>query len=83
MTDQGRPFPLRVETRDEGRAAESVRCLHLGGRTVQVRETVDRWIGPDHRYFKVVGEDGALYLLRQDENRDQWELIQYKRDPQG
>jgi len=36
---------------------------------------VDRWYGEDHAYFKLIGEDGALYLIRQDRGCDIWELI--------
>jgi hypothetical protein len=35
---------------------------------------IDRWRGPDHRFFKVRGDDGAVYLLRHDERADRWEL---------
>jgi hypothetical protein len=44
-----------------------------------VVRTLDRWAGVDHRYFKVVGEDGGIYILRQDMVRDVWELTQYQR----
>jgi hypothetical protein len=40
-----------------------------------VREIVDRWYGEDHAYFKLTGEDGARYIIRQDRQQDTWELI--------
>ncbi len=46
-----------------------------GDRRITVREILDRWHGEDHAYFKLTGEDGALYILRQDRERDTWELI--------
>ena len=56
------------------RGEETPRRFEIGGRPVEVVEVVDRWFGPDHRYFKVRGDDGALYLLRYDDPTDRWEL---------
>ena len=41
---------------------------------VAVTEVIDRWLDPEHRYFKVRGEDGGIYLIRQDTRSDRWEL---------
>jgi len=71
-------FALRVECRAGYRGDEDVRRFYLGGRAVEVVRTLDRWAGVDHRYFKVEGDDGGIYLLRQDTAQDVWELIQYK-----
>jgi len=46
----------------------------LGKRKVEIREVVDRWLGQDHHYFKVVGDDGAIYILRHNTETDTWEL---------
>jgi len=35
---------------------------------------VDRWLAPEHRYFKVRGDDGGVYILRQDVAKDIWEM---------
>jgi hypothetical protein len=39
-----------------------------------VAEELDRWLDPEHRYFKVRGDDGDTYILRHDVPRDGWEL---------
>jgi hypothetical protein len=39
-----------------------------------VQEVLDRWLAPDHRYFKVRGSDGDLYILRHDPHANQWAL---------
>ena len=42
-----------------------------------VTEIIDRWLDPGHRYFKLRGGDGSLYLLRQDIIADCWAMILY------
>lgn len=46
----------------------------LEERWYQVEEVIDRWYGPDYKYFRVRADDGNLYLLRLDENTQEWEL---------
>lgn len=68
-------LPLIVETFSGYRADERPTAFRLGDRRIAVREILDRWYGEDHAYFKLTGEDGALYILRQDREQDAWELI--------
>ena len=55
------------------------RRFSASGVKVEVVEVVDRWQEPDHRYFKVRGSDGAVYLLRRDEVSGFWERISVSR----
>lgn len=71
---------LRVECHAGYRGEETPRRLWLGDRKVEVAEVVDRWYGPDHRYFKLRGDDGAVYLVRHDEPADRWELTLFERE---
>ena len=73
---------VKVECYAGHRGEETPRRIDLDGRRVEVVEVVDRWLGPDHRYFKLRGDDGAVYLLRHDERADRWELTMFdRRDP--
>ena len=72
-----------VESYAGYRGEEEPRLIRLGPREVAVREVVDRWHGPDHRYFKLLGEDGALYILRHDLEAGRWELTLFDRVPAG
>jgi hypothetical protein len=64
---------LDVETsRDTGR--ELPRAFHLNGRRVTVVEIVDQWFGPDYRYCKLKGDNGAVYILRIVEHCSDWQL---------
>jgi hypothetical protein len=52
--------------------------LHLGRRQIDVLEALDQWHGPDYRYIKVRGHDGALYILRFDEPHAEWALTMFR-----
>ncbi len=56
------------------RGEETPRRIEIDGRRVEVVEVIDRWHGPDHRYFKLRGDDGAAYVLRHDESAECWAL---------
>lgn len=68
---------IRVECYAGHRGNETPRRFYLGRREIEVRQIMDRWIAPDHRYFKVSGDDGGTYILRCDGLSDRWELTLY------
>jgi hypothetical protein len=65
---------IRVECYAGGRADETPRRVFVDDRTVDVMEIVDRWLAPDHRYFKFAGDDGCVYIIRHDVSGERWEL---------
>jgi hypothetical protein len=65
---------IRVECYAGHRGGEAPRRFFLGERKVEVEEIVDRWLAPEHRYFKVRGDDGGIYILRHDMPADKWEM---------
>lgn len=65
---------LRVECYAGHRAEEEPRAFTTGERRLEVRSVLDRWVGPDYRYFRVAASDGNTYILRRDDVRDEWEL---------
>jgi hypothetical protein len=59
---------LEVETtHDAGR--ELPFAFRLRGRCIAVVDIIDQWFGPDYRYCKLKGDDGAVYILRVVEHR--------------
>jgi hypothetical protein len=65
---------IEVECYAGHRGEEEPRAFTLGVTRFAVTEIVDRWMAPEHRYFKVKSEDGRLRVLRHDTGTDQWEL---------
>lgn len=68
---------LRVECYAGHRADEEPRRFFIGEREVVVDLILDRWLDPAHRYFKVRGGDGGVYILRHDLEEGRWELTLY------
>lgn len=68
---------VRVECYAGYRGEETPRRFHIGSRAIEVNEIIDRWLSPDHRYFKVAGSDDGTYILRHDVATDNWELTLY------
>ncbi|MEA3643388.1 MAG: hypothetical protein VBE63_26155 [Lamprobacter sp.] len=68
---------LRVDCYAGHRGDSEPLRLHLGQRQVAVTEIIDRWLAPNHRYFKLRGDDGGVYLLRHDSIEDRWQLVLY------
>jgi hypothetical protein len=67
---------IHVECYAGYRGEESPRRFAMGGNTIEVVEILDRWLSPDHRYFKVEGDDQSVYLLRHDVHTETWEIVQ-------
>ncbi len=65
---------IRVECYAGHHAEESPRRFFLGQREIRVSEIIDRWLDPDYSYFKVRGDDGDIYILRNDRIADTWQM---------
>lgn len=60
------------------RGEETPRAIILANNKVEVAEVLDRWLAPDHRYFKLLGDDRATYIIRHDTVAGFWELVFYQ-----
>jgi hypothetical protein len=72
---------LAVECYAGYRGEETPRRFRLGSRGVEIVAVLDRWLSPDHRYFKVRGDDDGTYILRHDVSGDRWRLTLFEHDP--
>ncbi len=69
---------LRVDCYSGYRGEETPLRFWLDARCVTVLKVLDRWLAPDHRYFKLLGDDHGAYILRHDPYADVWEMIFFK-----
>ncbi len=74
MSEKTKDMSAQVECYAGYRGEETPRRFSLGERKVEVIEVVDRWRTPDHQYFKVLGDDGGVYVLRYANASGQWEM---------
>ena len=49
----------------------------MGNRTVEVEEVVDRWYGENASYFRVLGHDEHLYILKAPVGDGDWDLVSF------
>jgi hypothetical protein len=75
---EDRLLRVGVECYAGHRGEQTPRALMLGSRRIAVLEVVDAWLAPDHRYFKLRGDDGNTYLVRHDERSGAWELTLFR-----
>jgi hypothetical protein len=67
-----------VECYSGYRGEETPRRFWMASRCIQVDQVLDRWLSPDHRYFKILGDDGDIYILRHDACTCLWELTFFR-----
>jgi hypothetical protein len=72
---------IRVRCYAGHRGEEEPRAFELGDRHLEVIEIIDRWLAPDHRYFKVQADDDNVYILRHDEAAGEWEMTSFTGRP--
>ena len=70
---------IRVDCHAGHRGEEAPWRFWIAEREVVVADVLDRWLAPDHRYFKVRDDDGDIYILRHDRAADRWELTLFQR----
>jgi len=68
---------IRTECYAGHRGEQTPRAFTLEDRRIEVARVLDQWLAPDHRYFKVEGSDGDIYIIRHDVGADRWELTMF------
>jgi hypothetical protein len=66
---------LQTLSPDDYRAEEIPRYFILGIRKIGITRILDHWRVPEHRYLKILGDDGEFYTLKHDPITEIWELI--------
>jgi len=69
---------IKVECYSGYRSEETPRRFWIQSKKVEIAEVIDRWISPDHRNFRVKGDDDCIYVIRLDPIDWGWELTSFK-----
>jgi len=71
---------IEVKTYSGYKADERPTSFVIGAKEFEVKECLDKWYGEGYGYFKVVADDGYIYILRHDMNNDHWELVKMEKE---
>src|SRR5262245_61811883 len=66
--------PIHVESHSGYKANERPRQFVLDDEIYEIAAVLDQWYEPSAMYFKVQSIEGKTYLLRYDEQNDEWSL---------
>ena len=70
------PLAVGVDCYAGSRGEETPRRFTFENQLVEVKEIVDQWSTPDHRYFRVRTAASENCTLRQDVRSGVWELTE-------
>jgi hypothetical protein len=68
---------IKVESYSDSKGQESPSRFSLGSRTVQIEAVVDRWFGEHASYYRVLGDDENLYIVKGPLVDGSWELVSF------
>ncbi|MBL7177741.1 MAG: hypothetical protein ISS66_18120 [Desulfobacteraceae bacterium] len=68
------PKKIEVAAYSGYKANERPISFTVDNRKVEVRDIIDRWSDAEHDNFKVLADDGKIYLLRWQRTSDLWFL---------
>ena len=68
---------IKVECYSGYKGNEGPTRFVMGNRSVEVEQVVDRWYGENASYFRVLGNDENLYILKGPIADGDWELVSF------
>jgi len=69
-----------VEAYSGWKADERPLQFRIGGRQYKVEQLLDKWYGPSETWFKVLADDGGVYILKLDQDHE-WSLESFRATP--
>lgn len=68
---------IKIEVAAYSGYTANERPLHFvrNGQKFQVTKILDRWVGEDHNYFKILADDGQGYTLKWHRYLDLWFVL--------
>jgi hypothetical protein len=76
---------MRVEVQSYSGFKANERPLQfcLNGRSYQVVQLCDQWLGPESSYFKVLADDRNFYIFEYKPASDAWNLASFRSGSAG
>ncbi|MGD2124972.1 MAG: hypothetical protein PVG99_02760 [Desulfobacteraceae bacterium] len=75
MSEQKLAKKIEVVAYSGYKANERPLYFVLDNKKREVAEIIDRWYGVEHDYFKILADDGRVYLLKWHRLLDLWFLV--------
>jgi hypothetical protein len=75
MQKESRDIEIEVVAYSGYKANERPMCFVLGMQKMEVKSVLDRWYGPEHDYFKVLADNGRVYIIKWNRILDAWSLV--------
>ena len=75
MSANNAPREIEVVAYSGYKANERPLYFFMQDKRLEVEAIVDRWYGEDHDYYKVLADDGKIYLLGWQRFDDRWFLV--------
>ena len=69
---------VRVECYSGQRADERPLRFSVGESAYKVERLDDKWYSPGATFFRVLADDGNVYVLRHDEGADTWSIEAFR-----
>ena len=68
------PIKINVSSYSGYRVNERPEFIALDNRRLRVRNILEMWVEPEKDYYKVLADDGNVYIISWNRYRDQWFL---------
>ena len=71
---------IKVECYSGYKANERPVSFSTDHRKYVVKELLDQWHGPDYTYFRLRADDNNIYILKYNEQNDEWSMASYREE---
>lgn len=75
MQQESNEIAIEVLSYSGYKANERPMYFVLGMQKMEVRSVLDRWYGPEYDYFKVLADNGRVYIIKWNRMLDTWFLV--------
>ena len=75
MRKESQDIKIEVIAYSGYKANERPMYFVLGVQKMEVKSVMDRWCGPEHDYFKVLADNGRVYIIKWNRILDAWFLV--------